>query len=74
MTMHADLGELAFLIGTWKGGGHGDYPTIDAFDYLEEISFTPLGPKPALVYTQKTRDAGGEYTGAEGAVQRTSDA
>ena len=34
---------------------------------------SPLAPAPAAP-SQRTRDAGCEYTGAEGAVQRTSDA
>lgn len=49
--------DLAPLIGTWKGQGHGDYPTIEAFDYFEEVTFSTIPTKPFLVYTQKTRDA-----------------
>lgn len=49
--------QLEPLIGTWKGQGHGDYPTIESFDYLEEVSFSTIPTKPFLVYTQKTRHA-----------------
>ncbi len=49
--------DLAPLIGTWKGKGHGDYPTIEGFDYFEEITFSTIPTKPFLVYTQKTRHA-----------------
>lgn len=49
--------DLEPLIGTWKGQGHGDYPTIEAFDYFEEVTFTTIPTKPFLVYTQKTRHA-----------------
>jgi hypothetical protein len=50
------LAELRFLAGEWRGEGHGEYPTVDDFRYLEESRFTPA-PKPFLVYAQATRDA-----------------
>lgn len=31
--------ELRVLVGTWKGEGRGQFPTIDAFRYLEETAF-----------------------------------
>ena len=58
MSLHPDLRELAFLAGTWVGVGHGEYPTIEDFNYNEEISINPVPGKPMLEYHQRTRRAG----------------
>ena len=54
--LHPNLRELAPLLGTWQGRGSGEYPTIEPFEYLEEVVFSHVG-KPFLVYGQKTRSA-----------------
>jgi hypothetical protein len=43
LTPHADLGPLADLVGTWRGRGRGEYPTIETFDFEEETRFWHAG-------------------------------
>src|SRR5580692_12740532 len=53
-SLHPNLEALAPLLGGWAGQGAGKYPTIEPFEYLEEVVFSHVG-KPFLVYAQKTR-------------------
>lgn len=63
MALHPSLEPIAALIGTWRGPGRGEYPTITSFEYTEEVTFTDVG-KPFLHYVQRT-------TSPEGAPMHT---
>jgi hypothetical protein len=47
------LGPLACLLGTWRGEGHGEYPTIGTFDYGEWMHFEHAGD-PFLMSAQRS--------------------
>jgi hypothetical protein len=47
--LHPDLNPLAWMVGTWRGKGRGDYPTIESFEYAHEVVFNHDG-RPFLNY------------------------
>lgn len=63
---------IAFLAGFWRGSGAGEFPTMEAFDYEEEIHFLDLGV-PSLVYQQRAWSPGdGELLHVETGIWRAS--
>ena len=51
--LHGDVASFAFLMGTWRGEGRGSFPTIDPFDYREELVFEHVG-EPYLLSRQES--------------------
>lgn len=41
--LHPAVVPVAWLLGTWYGSGRGDYPTIEAFGYDQEVAFAHDG-------------------------------
>ena len=85
--LHPNCGPVAWLLGTWRGNGHGAYPTIESFQFGQELIFTHDG-RPFFHYFarawiiddngDKVRDAALE-TGflrcrPEGKLELTTDA
>lgn len=59
MTTDAPSGAseaLGALAGRWSGSGHGEYPTIAPFDYVETVVFGQAR-NGILTYSQTTRSA-----------------
>lgn len=69
-TLHETLGQLGFLVGTWRGLGVGGYPTIEQFRYEQELEFSHDG-RPFLRYAARSwivDDAGERVRPAAGEV------
>jgi hypothetical protein len=66
---------LAVLAATWRGGGAGEYPTIAAFSYTEELVITPVPDRPLAHWRSTTREAtSGEPRHAESGFLRVTPA
>ena len=51
--LHPDCAPIAWLLGTWHGNGHGDYPTIEKFEFEQELIFTHDG-RPFFHYMARS--------------------
>ncbi|XP_014212484.1 THAP domain-containing protein 4-like isoform X2 [Copidosoma floridanum] len=53
--MHSALEPLKWLVGTWRTEkpASGHFPTIEPFEYCEEINFSSIG-QPMLNYTAQS--------------------
>lgn len=52
--LHPACLPIAWLLGRWEGAGVGDYPTIEAFRFGQEVEFTYVPGKPFLSYTSRS--------------------
>jgi hypothetical protein len=41
--IHPQCARLAWMIGKWQGNGHGAYPTIEPFEFGQELLFQQDG-------------------------------
>ena len=59
--LHPDLLPLSWLLGTWRGRGHGEYPGIAPFEFAQEVVFGH-DTRPFLTYYSRAWivDADGE--------------
>ncbi len=45
---------ISWLLGRWQGPGIGDYPTIEAFRFGQEVAFSYVPDKPFLSYESRS--------------------
>ena len=51
--LHPDLMPLAWLVGSWRGKGRGEYPNVPSFQFAQEVSFNHDG-RPFLNYFSRS--------------------
>ena len=51
--IHPNVAPFAWLLGTWEGGGDGDYPTIEKFRFGQELIFQQDG-RPFMHYMARS--------------------
>lgn len=68
--LHPDCGPVAWMLGTWRGNGHGDYPTIEGFSFGQELIFQQDG-RPFLHYFARSWIVDAEGATVRNAAQET---
>ncbi|KAA1421448.1 FABP family protein [Nocardioides humilatus] len=68
--LHPDCGPIAWMLGTWRGNGHGDYPTIEKFQFGQELIFQQDG-RPFFHYMARAWVIDDEGNKVRDAAQET---
>ena len=50
--IHENCARLAWLLGRWAGNGHGEYETIESFQFGQEVIFQQDG-RPFIHYMSR---------------------
>jgi hypothetical protein len=64
---------LAGLVGTWRGGGTGEFPTMESFAFTEEVTFQDAGDAGLLYRLRAWSENGERVLHAETGVWRADD-
>ena len=51
--LHEDLYPVAWMVGKWGGKGMGEWPGVEKFEYVQEVTFRHDG-RPFLEYSSKS--------------------
>lgn len=51
--IHPNCAPLAWILGTWAGNGHGEYPGIENFQFGQELIFQQDG-RPFIHYLSRS--------------------
>jgi hypothetical protein len=68
--IHPNCAPLAWLIGTWAGNGHGEYETIEDFQFGQEILFQQDG-RPFIHFMSRSWIIDAEGNTVREAAQET---
>jgi hypothetical protein len=68
--IHPNCAPLAWLIGTWAGNGHGEYPGIEDFQFGQELIFQQDG-RPFIHYMSRSWIVDAEGNHVREAAQET---
>lgn len=68
--LHPQCAPVVWLLGTWRGNGRGDYPTIEPYEYGQELVFQQDG-RPFFHYFSRSWVVDAEGNVVREAAQET---